>query len=78
MKPITKRVNELGNLLKAEAPKVETLTEEDLIETNALLLKVRYNGQMFVKVGWVIGKEYTDPETAENPPETPDPSKLLR
>jgi histone chaperone ASF1 len=64
--------------LEADPPALDKLTDEDLIDLNALLLRVKYRDQVLVKVGWYIANEYADPELMENPPVKPIAEKLQR
>lgn len=43
-----------------------------------MLLTCSYRGQEFVRVGYFINNEYTDPELRENPPAKPQFDKVTR
>lgn len=43
-----------------------------------VLLTCSYRGQEFVRVGYFINNDYTDPELKENPPARPQFEKMTR
>lgn len=43
-----------------------------------VLLTCSYRGQEFVRVGYFINNDYSDPELRENPPQKPQFEKLSR
>nr|XP_046166489.1 histone chaperone asf1b-B-like [Oncorhynchus gorbuscha] len=42
------------------------------------LITCTYNGQEFIRIGYYVNNEYTDPELRENPPVKPDYTQLQR
>uniref|UniRef100_A0A8R1U6E2 Unc-85 n=1 Tax=Pristionchus pacificus TaxID=54126 RepID=A0A8R1U6E2_PRIPA len=65
-------------VFEAVAADPSKIPSEDLIGVTALLLKVKYNAQEFLNLGWYVKVEYKDPELIENPPSTPVINKLSR
>lgn len=53
-------------------------TEQDAVGVTIVLLTCSYRGQEFVRVGYFINNDYTDPELKENPPAKPLFDKLTR
>ena len=53
-------------------------TEQDAVGVTIVLLTCSYRGQEFVRVGYFINNEYSDPELRENPPTKPQFEKLTR
>uniref|UniRef100_A0A0M3HJP5 Arrestin_N domain-containing protein n=1 Tax=Ascaris lumbricoides TaxID=6252 RepID=A0A0M3HJP5_ASCLU len=56
---------------EADGPDPSKIPEDDIVGVTVLLLKCSYREQLFIKVGWFVTLEYTDPEMKENPPPTP-------
>lgn len=54
------------------------LAEQDAVGVTIVLLTCSYRGQEFVRVGYFINNDYTDPELKENPPARPQFDKLTR
>lgn len=54
------------------------LIEQDVVGVTIVLLTCSYRGQEFVRVGYFINNDYTDPELKENPPAKPLFDKLTR
>ncbi|KAH7816211.1 putative Histone chaperone asf1-B [Monocercomonoides exilis] len=65
-------------VLQAPAPDPSKIPNSDLIGVTAILLSCHYREQEFIRVGYYLKNEYTDPILAETPPETPDCSKITR
>lgn len=53
-------------------------TEQDAVGVTIVLLTCSYRGQEFVRVGYFINNDYTDPELKEMPPAKPQFDKLTR
>lgn len=53
-------------------------TEQDAVGVTIVLLTCSYRGQEFVRVGYFINNDYTDPELKEVPPPKPIFEKLTR
>uniref|UniRef100_A0A0M3IUU3 Histone chaperone ASF1B n=1 Tax=Ascaris lumbricoides TaxID=6252 RepID=A0A0M3IUU3_ASCLU len=58
-------------IFEADGPDPSKIPEDDIVGVTVLLLKCSYREQLFIKVGWFVTLEYTDPEMKENPPPTP-------
>lgn len=54
------------------------LAEQDAVGVTIVLLTCSYRGQEFVRVGYFINNDYTDPELKEMPPGRPQFDKLTR
>lgn len=52
--------------------------EQDAVGVTIVLLTCSYRGQEFVRVGYFINNDYTDPELKEMPPGRPQFDKLTR
>lgn len=44
---------------------------DDLIGNTGVVLSCSFNGQEFIRVGFIMYVDYTDEDLKENPPETP-------
>lgn len=55
-----------------------TIPEQDAVGVTIVLLTCSYRGQEFVRVGYFINNDYTDPELKEVPPPKPIFEKLTR
>ena len=53
---------------QAEAPDTSKIPAEDVVGVTVVLLTCSYKTNEFVRVGYYVNNEYTDPEVAENPP----------
>lgn len=49
----------------------------DALGVTVVLLTCSYRNQEFVRVGYFINNEYTDPEMRENPPAVPQFDKVI-
>uniref|UniRef100_A0A183V1I4 Anti-silencing protein 1 n=1 Tax=Toxocara canis TaxID=6265 RepID=A0A183V1I4_TOXCA len=58
-------------IFEADGPDPSKIPEDDIVGVTVLLLRCSYRKQLFIKVGWFVTLEYTDPEMKENPPATP-------
>jgi histone chaperone ASF1 len=73
--PVTLGTNQFT--LTVDAPDSNKIPKEE-IESTILLLIGSYNGNKFVQVGYFVHNEYIEQELRENPPATPDVTKLQR
>lgn len=62
----------------ADPPDVSKIPVEDALGVTVVLLTCSYRGQEFVRIGYFINNEYSDPELRENPPATPQFDKVTR
>ncbi|KHN87566.1 putative histone chaperone asf-1 [Toxocara canis] len=65
-------------IFEADGPDPSKIPEDDIVGVTVLLLRCSYRKQLFIKVGWFVTLEYTDPEMKENPPATPILDQLQR
>jgi len=49
----------------------------DAVGVTVVLLTCSYRNKEFIRVGYYVNNEYTDPELKENPPSTPHYDKVL-
>ncbi|KAK2957066.1 putative Histone chaperone ASF1A [Blattamonas nauphoetae] len=59
-------------------PDPTKIPNDDLVGVSAILISCWYRDQEFIRVGYYLTNEYADPELVQNPPEVPDPTKLVR
>lgn len=62
----------------ADPPNPEKIPVSDIVGVTVILLTCSYRTQEFIRVGYYVSNEYTDPELQETPPEKPDYDKLQR
>merc|ERR1712018_504955 len=62
----------------ADPPNPQKIPVSDVVGVTVILLTCSYRGQEFIRVGYYVSNEYTDPELQETPPEKPDFEKLQR
>lgn len=62
--------------MKADPPNVSRIPENDAIGVTVVLLTCSYRGQEFIRVGYFINNEYSDPELRENLPSPPQFDKV--
>ncbi|KAH1176296.1 hypothetical protein KIL84_021030 [Mauremys mutica] len=55
-------------VFEAEAPNPSLIPESDAVGVTVVLITCTYLGQEFIRVGYYVNNEYTDPELRENPP----------
>ena len=63
---------------QADSPNPEKLPQEDVVGVTVVLLTCSFRSNEFVRVGYYVNNEYTDPELAENPPAKPVFEKVSR
>ena len=59
-------------LWQADAPNTGLIPESDAVGVTVVLITCTYRGQEFIRIGYYVNNEYTDPELRENPPLKPD------
>ncbi len=57
---------------QADAPITGLIPESDAVGVTVVLITCTYRGQEFIRIGYYVNNEYTDPELRENPPIKPD------
>lgn len=62
--------------LQADPPDVQKIPVADALGVTVVLLTCSYRQQEFVRVGYFINNEYTEPELKENPPAQPQFDKV--
>lgn len=65
-------------VFQADPPDVTRIPEQDAVGVTIVLLTCSYRGQEFVRVGYFINNDYSDPELKEMPPAKPLFDKLTR
>ena len=55
-------------VFQANAPDTTKIPSEDVVGVTVVLLTCSYKSHEFVRVGYYVNNEYTDPEMAENLP----------
>eukprot|EP00735_Rhodelphis_limneticus_P014815 TRINITY_DN8903_c0_g1::TRINITY_DN8903_c0_g1_i1::g.18993::m.18993 TRINITY_DN8903_c0_g1::TRINITY_DN8903_c0_g1_i1::g.18993 ORF type:complete len:186 (+),score=20.35,sp/Q9V464/ASF1_DROME/63.92/6e-67,ASF1_hist_chap/PF04729.8/2e-63 TRINITY_DN8903_c0_g1_i1:24-560(+) len=65
-------------VFQADPPDYSKINEKDLLGVTAVLLTCSYDGKEFIRVGYYVNNEYTDPELRENPPARTDVAKVTR
>lgn len=74
--PVPVGVNKF--VLQSAAPDVSRIPEVDIIGVTVILITCSYREQEFVRVGYYVNNEYSEPFDPENPPRPVDMSKLVR
>merc|ERR1712025_413426 len=62
----------------ADPPNPNKIPVSDVVGVTVILITCAYRGQEFIRVGYYVSNEYSDPEMQETPPETPVFDKLTR
>ncbi|XP_060755180.1 histone chaperone asf1b-B isoform X2 [Neoarius graeffei] len=62
-------------VFQADAPNTGLIPESDAVGVTVVLITCTYRGQEFIRIGYYVNNEYTDPELRENPPIKPDYSQ---
>lgn len=65
-------------VFQADPPNVSRIPENDALGVTVVLLTCSYKTQEFIRVGYFINNEYSDPELKENPPSPPQFDKVTR
>lgn len=65
-------------VFQADAPNPALIPDADAVGVTVVLITCTYRSQEFIRVGYYVNNEYTDPDLRENPPVKPDFSKLQR
>ncbi|XP_046400409.1 histone chaperone ASF1A [Ischnura elegans] len=65
-------------VFQADPPDVRRIPDGDALGVTVVLLTCSYRKREFVRVGYFINNEYSDPELRENPPPHPDFTKVTR
>lgn len=62
----------------ADPPQPSKIPVPDLVGVTVVLLTCSYKEKEFIRVGYYVNVDYSDPELKENPPATPLYDKLVR
>ncbi|KAL5022550.1 hypothetical protein ScPMuIL_001705 [Solemya velum] len=65
-------------VFQAGPPNTTKIPLEDAVGVTVVLLTCSYRYKEFIRVGYYVNNEYTDPELKENPPASPIYEKLQR
>ena len=65
-------------VFQADSPDTAKIPVADAVGVTVVLLTCGYRNQEFIRVGYYVNNEYSDPELKENPPSAPIFDKLVR
>lgn len=65
-------------VFQADHPDPEKIPVNDAVGVTAVLLTCSYKDNEFVRVGYFVNNDYTDPELKDNPPPTPQYDKVSK
>ncbi|KDO24019.1 hypothetical protein SPRG_10716 [Saprolegnia parasitica CBS 223.65] len=65
-------------VFQSEPPNPALIPDEDKIGVTVVLVTCAYKGREFVRVGYYVNNDYSDPALVENPPANVDITKLAR
>ncbi|EQC33456.1 histone chaperone ASF1 [Saprolegnia diclina VS20] len=65
-------------VFQSEPPNPSLIPDEDKIGVTVVLVTCAYKGREFVRVGYYVNNDYSDPALIENPPASVDITKLAR
>ncbi|KAK4612257.1 Histone chaperone ASF1 [Fulvia fulva] len=74
--PIPVGVNKF--VFEADPPNTSRIPASDILGVTVILLSCSYDEREFVRVGYYVNNEYTDPAMNEEPPAKPDLDKIRR
>jgi histone chaperone ASF1 len=63
-------------VFQADSPDCTKIPSHDVVGVTVVLLTCSYKGQEFVRIGYYVNNEYTDPEFIDNPPGKPQFDKV--
>ena len=66
----------INEFIQADSPDVSRIPKEDSLGVTVVLLTCSYKGNEFVRVGYYVNNEYTDPQMNEEPPTVPQYDKV--
>ena len=61
---------------QADSPDTNKIPVQDALGVTIVLVICSYLGKEFVRVGYYVNNDYTDPEMRDNPPEIPQFDKV--
>ncbi|XP_038048579.1 histone chaperone asf1b-B-like [Patiria miniata] len=65
-------------VFQANCPDTSLIPESDALGVTVALITCSFRSQEFVRVGYYVNNEYSDPEMRENPPSKPHFDKVVR
>lgn len=65
-------------VFQAPPPDATKIPVQDVVGVTVVLITCSYHGDEFIRVGYYVNNEYTDPELRENPPAQPIFEQLQR
>ncbi|KAK6484802.1 histone chaperone ASF1-like isoform X1 [Huso huso] len=65
-------------VFQADSAQPGLIPDSDAVGVTVVLITCTYRGQEFIRVGYYVNNEYTDPELRENPTVKPDFARLQR
>uniref|UniRef100_T1JK92 Histone chaperone asf1 n=1 Tax=Strigamia maritima TaxID=126957 RepID=T1JK92_STRMM len=65
-------------VFQADPPDPSKIPVADAVGVTVVLLTCSYRGKEFIRVGYYVNNEYSDPELRENPPAIPQFDKMHR
>ncbi|MBN3288362.1 ASF1 protein, partial [Polyodon spathula] len=65
-------------VFQADSAQPGLIPDADAVGVTVVLITCTYRGQEFIRVGYYVNNEYTDPELRENPTVKPDFARLQR
>ncbi|EGP83377.1 unnamed protein product [Zymoseptoria tritici ST99CH_3D7] len=74
--PIPVGVNKF--VFEADPPNTTRIPATDILGVTVILLSCSYDDREFVRVGYYVNNEYSDPTMNEEPPAKPDMDKIRR
>ena len=63
---------------QTNAPNIARIPKSEVVGVTVVLLTCYYRQQEFIRVGYYVNNEYSDPELKESPPNEPDFDKVSR
>lgn len=64
-------------VFQADQPDPEKIPVADAVGVTAVLLTCSYKEHEFVRVGYFVNNDYSDPELKDNPPPVPQYDKVI-
>lgn len=64
--------------MQAPPPDPKSIPTKDIVGVTVMLITCLYRNREFVRIGYYVTNEYDTQELRDNPPDTPDISRLTR
>lgn len=65
-------------VFEVNGPDINKIPADEVLGITAVILTCSYLEKEFIRIGYYVNNQYTDPELVENPPERPIPDKIQR